>query len=638
MGRDPKAAFERLLERVLEGMVVPFIGAGVSNGAKHRGGICGLTNTGCMRQRVMRALEARCRETSCPHRASCVVAEELRNKDLSFDKLCELWEWSCVDGNRDSYSRRGKLVFEILNIPEFANVEPADAHYYLAFLVREGVIDEVITTNYDTCIEQAYQDTFGSSEADQREAPALAIADLEGYRKNGGRKFIGDSTLKRCLKVYKINGCATGLRNGQDPRVVMLTEKDLQDWRHRGWARDLFRDRLRSRTLLFSGFGSEEPQVRYTAMQVCEEFAQRAQSTASSDATNGEQGVWNKVNAPFIAAYDPTLSFSQTQILSAFAQSFGVSPNPEDLGANAFLGLESDLRLFASESPTEKKLPADLFWKRLYQATFWRLLRRVCLPDSPVLSFLLPYLPCARALLAEAVEWFVPSKGTETACFFGRFPEMLDITQGREGVLPLVRWVERVRSSRSLLRKGWYYLLADRPVLTPLVLLLIHLLAGPTEDEPDVSWSSLRDRISDHEGTLGLGLDVSRLFGGNPVRLYVAHREVAEAVPNKLPRSDYQEISVIIQIVVNNWSARTVRVRLVDRENGTMMKVVPVRQVPLLSLLEGFSHVPAAKKGFRDRLQETVRLSDSGRRRVRMRTVPIGTGGGETGDQQWVRR
>jgi len=636
MGRDPKAAFERLLERLLNGMVVPFIGAGVSSDAKHRGGICGLTKTKCMRQRVMRALEARCREASCPHRASCVVAEELRKKP-SFDRVCELWEWSCLDGDQDTYSRRHKLVFEVLNIPQFVNVMPTDAHYYLAFLIREGLIDEVITTNYDTCIEQAYHDTFGFGEADQKESPALAIANLEDYRAKGGRKFTENSKLRRCLKVYKINGCAARLGDGRNPaacRAVLLTEKDLQDWRHRGWARDLFRDRLRSRTLLFSGFGSEEPQVRYTAMQVCEEFALRDQPTTPPDAGNGEQGVWEKVNAPFIAAYDPTLSFSQTQILSAFAQSAGVSPGPEELGANAFLGLESDLRFFASESPAEQKFPADLFWKRLYQATFWRLLRRACLPESPVVSFLLPYLPCATALLAEAVKWFAPSEETEAACFFGRFPEMLDITQGREGVLPLVRWVERVRSSRSVLRKGWYYLLADRPVLTPLVLLLIYLLAGPTEDEPEVSWSGLRDRISDHEGTLGLGLDASRLFGGNPVRLYVAHREVAEAVPNKLPRSDYQEVSVIIQIVVNNWSARTVRVRLVDRENGPVMKVVSVRQVPLLSLLKGFSHVPAAKKGFRDRLQETFRLSDSGRRRVRMRTVPIGTGGGETGDQQ----
>ena len=45
-------------------------------------------------------------------------------------------------------------------------------------------------------------------------------------------------------------------------------ERQLQNWRERKWARDLFNDCLRSRTLVFSGFGSEEPQVRHTALQI----------------------------------------------------------------------------------------------------------------------------------------------------------------------------------------------------------------------------------------------------------------------------------------------------------------------------------------------------------------------------------
>lgn len=34
-----------------------------------------------------------------------------------------------------------------LKISEFAKVAPTQARYYLAFLAREGLVDEVITTN-----------------------------------------------------------------------------------------------------------------------------------------------------------------------------------------------------------------------------------------------------------------------------------------------------------------------------------------------------------------------------------------------------------------------------------------------------------------------------------------------------------
>lgn len=199
--------------------------------------------------------------------------------------VCELWEWSCKDNNEYGPRRRCKLVSEILEIPEFANVEPTAAHYYIAFLAREGLIDEVITTNYDTCIEEAYCNTFGpAGAAPEGDSPALAIDSLAEYRAKGGKRFTGGRSKQRCLKIYKINGCANKLlckspEDGDCDRYcenILLTEKDLQDWRNRAWVRDLFRDRLRSRTILFSGFGSDEPQVRHTALQVCEEFASEA--------------------------------------------------------------------------------------------------------------------------------------------------------------------------------------------------------------------------------------------------------------------------------------------------------------------------------------------------------------------------
>lgn len=616
--RDPERIFNRLIGRLLDGMVVPFIGAGVSIGAKHRGGIADLTNTRCMCERVLRALREKCQTREGAHCTSCVVRTEVKNgleNKISFGKACELWEWSCPGHGEGGLRRRCELVLDILKIPEFANMEPTDAHYYLAFLAREGLIDEVITTNYDTCIEVAYCDTFGFGNAlAGADSPALVIDTLDEYRAKGGKRFAEGQERRRCLRVHKINGCArrlpaSSLDDCRDHcKNILLTERDLQDWGKRGWARDLFRDRLRSRTLLFSGFGSDEPQVRHTALQVCEEFASEVQDAATTDLDIS--AVWAKPNAPFITAFGETLSFSQTQILRAYARAGGASLSPEELKANCFLG--SDVAFFApGGSSSEPRLPADLFWKRLFQAAFWRLLRKACGRESAIASFLLPVLPCTTALLIEALDWFAPQDAPDR--IFGRFPEMLDLAEDGERVIPLARWVERVRTIRPEVGRGWYYPLADRPVLTPAVLLLIYLLIG--SHQPDISWEALRAGINENDGPLGLSINGRHVFGDAGVRVYIAHRDVAEQLPLKAMCHGQKEITVAIQIVLSPWRARTRRVFLVDGKDGCV-KVVTVRQISLLELFGHAISVPEAKKSLCNTLRSTFLLIDPGRPRV----------------------
>ncbi|NHM27692.1 hypothetical protein G7K71_12010 [Desulfofundulus sp. TPOSR] len=621
---------------------MPFIGAGVSIDAKHRGCIANLTNTGSMCGRVYLALLEKCRTKEGPHCASCVVRKEIegeQEKYISFDKICELWEWSwSCPGERDGGTRRRcELVRDILKIPEFANVEPADAHYYLAFLARERLIDEVITTNYDTCIEEAYCNTFGFNKVPGGDdSPAVVIRDLSEYRASGGKRFTDGKDKRRCLKVYKINGCANMLRTkcGKNNECqeycnnILLTEKDLQDWGKRSWARDLFRDRLRSRALLFSGFGSDEPQVRHTALQVCEEFASEERNTATNRSRDfDEKEIWENPNAPFIVAYENTLSFSQTQIMRAYASYEGVSLSPEETNKNVFLG--SDACFFdAGDSSGEQRLPANPFWKRLFQAAFWRLLRRACGRESAVVSFFLPVLPCAFALLNEALDWFIYRNGEE--CIFGRFSEMLDLAEDRGGVIPLARWVERVRTIRPEIARGLYHPLVDRSVLIPAVLLLVYLLIGNNHGKSDISWEKLRAKINADDSPLGLSIDGRFVLGDTGVRLYIAHRNVAEQLPQKVSFSGNEEVTVVIQIVVGSWRARTSRVNLVDGK-GNKVRVVTVRQISILDLFGHATSVPEAIKRFHERLRTTFLLIDPGRARVRHRSRLLRSGGDDDG-------
>lgn len=293
-------AFDRLIERVVDRVVVPFLGAGISIRANHRGGVKGLADTRCMTSRVTEALQERCQSGSCANPATCVIKREINCDDqIPFGKACEFWEWCFGEGEKGRY----ELVCDILMIPEFRNLEPMDAHHYIAFLAREGLIDEIITTNYDTCMEEAYRNTFGLGNVlPANSDPALVIDSLDEYQDKGGTRYTDERVRRRCLRIYKINGCAAKLhwkcQKGDNDycKDILLTEKDLQDWRKRSWARDLFRDRLRSRTLVFSGFGSDEPQVRHTALQVCEEFASVREEKACT-----AKSIWDKKNAPFIA-------------------------------------------------------------------------------------------------------------------------------------------------------------------------------------------------------------------------------------------------------------------------------------------------------------------------------------------------
>lgn len=612
-GRDPNRTFNRLLGRLLDGMVVPFVGAGVSINARHRE-IENLTDTYYMRERVVNALRAKCGSKSCENYDTCIVTQ-IENPP-TFGIVCELWEWSCQDDNGQELHRRCKLVSEILKIPQFSKVEPTDAFYYIAFLVREGLIDEFITTNYDTCIEQAYRNTFGPADAaPEGDSPALVIDNLAEYRAKGGKRFTGGRNKRRCLKIYKINGCAYKLckqypeDGGCDKYCenILLTEKDLQDWRNRAWVRDLFCDRLRSRTILFSGFGSDEPQVRHTALQVCEEFASEAGEKRKA-AGETASAIWEEPNAPFIAAFDTSLSFNQTQILQAYAQSFQMSLNPEQLQENAFLG--SDGSFFCLESP--EKLPADLFWRRVFQGAFWRLLRNACGRESAVVSFLSPVLPCAHVLLIEMLDWFDPKGGSEHN--FGRFPEMLELSD--EGkVIPLARWVHCVRRAQPVDGSTLYESLADRPVFIPVILLLIYLLIG------EIPWEELKGRISGDGADFGLLVSVRDPLGGVAGAMYIVSVKAAHRLADKTAVQVDACTSVITQIVLGPWRDDVRKIPLVT--DSGRLKRLTVRQISLFSLFNNARSVPDAKAEFHDMLCKTILLVDAARSRVRKRSRPL---------------
>ena len=93
-------------------------------------------------------------------------------------------------------------------------------------------------------------------------SPFHRIRRVDEYRRWGAFRRRG--RRRPVLRLYKINGCAAAYE--RDPAAeadrIALTEHQLQGFRGNHWAADLFRDRARGHRLLFSGFGSSEPQYQ----------------------------------------------------------------------------------------------------------------------------------------------------------------------------------------------------------------------------------------------------------------------------------------------------------------------------------------------------------------------------------------
>jgi hypothetical protein len=246
--------------------------------------------------------------------------------------LCELFLWE-FDSLKDAYQSLVKL----LKIEKYKDLIPTPAHMYIAKLAREGLLSEILTTNYDCNFEKAYDLVTSGKNTD-------VITSLDDYRSRG----VQSDDLNR-LQVYKINGCAKNLGDASEPEkceLILLTERQLQKWRNRQWAADLFRDRLRSNSLLFIGFGSDEPQVHHTLQTVLDEY--------TDDPINNGRKLLETLNAPIVATFDPQPSFHQQQIVKTYAQHHKQAAGQGD-------------ELIIRHPELNKNLSADLLWHFLYE-------------------------------------------------------------------------------------------------------------------------------------------------------------------------------------------------------------------------------------------------------------------------------
>ena len=281
--------FQRLLKRFIRGEAVPFLGAGVSASAEFATPVDGdprPTSVAWMRDALITKLDEvlsgnDTRRDQRSRRLRLVLAAL-----VGPDKMREPGDLVEACANVTDLGRVAEVVGwvigeeavqKVIGLDLLTKLEPCLGHQYLAYLAREGLVTEIITTNFDTCLEKAYRRTFGPLEqVDGNPCCPAVVCRLPEYRQYGGKLWERIGGQQRpVLKLYKINGCAEQ-RQPKGPTedgCIQLTERQLHSFRKQPWTEHLFCDRARCRSLVFNGFGSDEPQIRHTVLTLCEEFA-----------------------------------------------------------------------------------------------------------------------------------------------------------------------------------------------------------------------------------------------------------------------------------------------------------------------------------------------------------------------------
>ena len=214
--------------------------------------------------------------------------------------------------NRIPTTRRRSKVYEVYGDRIRAR------HLVLARFAREGLCQDLVTTNYDLLLDGAFLLVglkclaAGDPPGSQRDPTPTAAHDhfalvrgIEDYA-TGGEEH-------QLARIVKIHGCAGKYREARQQSIeaggdkqpfadvvrdLVFTYREVQNWRKDTWSQDLLRSILRTRTVAFAGYSAADPVIHNTLRNVYEELRDQL-SPAGSSPTNPDAQLPENARAYF---------------------------------------------------------------------------------------------------------------------------------------------------------------------------------------------------------------------------------------------------------------------------------------------------------------------------------------------------
>lgn len=177
-------------------------------------------------------------------------------------------------------------------------------HRVLARLARESWTSLLLTTNFDRLLEGGFRMAgFEHTACATPDTPSVPLPEWRTIA--GPSDFFAEAGGGRRALMVKLHGCsrryaelAENLKHHPgDPgfqeylRSMVFTYREIQNWREDGWSRDLMRNVLRTRTVIFCGYSARDQVIHDTLRGVYEEMAREKRRSPAMAGTAPAKAV-----------------------------------------------------------------------------------------------------------------------------------------------------------------------------------------------------------------------------------------------------------------------------------------------------------------------------------------------------------
>ena len=175
-----------------------------------------------------------------------------------------------------------------------------DRHWILSRFAREGWSPLLVTTNFDRLLEGAFRLSGFRNRPEKGslngEAPPPVWVPY-WTRVSSPVEFFSHGSAHQSSQVVKLHGCSEGYADRRselfhvDPlkqaaserylRSMVFTFREIQNWREDSWSRDFLRTLLRTKTMVFCAYSTQDPVIHDTLRSVYEEMGREQQWQSS---------------------------------------------------------------------------------------------------------------------------------------------------------------------------------------------------------------------------------------------------------------------------------------------------------------------------------------------------------------------